>query len=67
MNDIKRIGLAGFGAIGQRVAIGLEQGLGHASLAAITSRDLAKAHRQAHEILHGVPPIVSLDETINRI
>jgi len=66
MSDIKRVGLAGFGAIGQRVAIGLEQSSGHASLAAITSRDLVKAQHRAHEILRNVPPVVSLDETIER-
>ncbi|MDR7419630.1 MAG: aspartate dehydrogenase [Armatimonadota bacterium] len=61
-----QIGLAGFGAIGRRVAVLVEQGLPGAALAAITSRDLDSARASARELLRNVPPVTSLDEAVAR-
>jgi aspartate dehydrogenase len=63
---VRRIGIAGFGAIGQAVAAGLEKGVPGAALAAITSRDLGKARDQARAALRGDPPVVPLDEMVRR-
>ncbi|MGQ0550744.1 MAG: aspartate dehydrogenase [Armatimonadota bacterium] len=61
-----RIGLAGFGAVGQGVAVAVERTLPGLMLAAITSRDLDKARARAQEILRTVPPVVPLQETVAR-
>ena len=61
-----RIGIVGFGAIGQAVAAGLEQGVPGAELAAITSRDGDKARDQAQAKLRRPPPVLPLDGTVSR-
>lgn len=61
-----QIGIVGFGAIGQAVAVGLEKGAPDVELAAITSRDLDKARDQAEALLRRVPPVVPLDDTVHR-
>lgn len=57
-----RIGLAGFGNVGQYLARALDSGvLPHARLSAVTARDLAKAARNA-EGLASRPAVVPLEE-----
>ncbi len=63
---IARIGLAGFGAVGQRVAAAVERTLPDLTLAAITSRDLDKARARAQALLRTVPPVVPLQEAVAR-
>ena len=61
-----QIGIVGFGEIGRAVAAGLERSAPDLELAAITSRDLDKARDQAQALLHRVPPVVPLDDTVRR-
>ena len=61
-----RVGVAGFGAIGQRVAILIEQTVPEVTLTAITSRDLGQARANAVEILRHAPPVVALSEVVTR-
>lgn len=63
---IARIGLAGFGAVGQRVAVAVERTLPELMLAAITSRDLDKARARARDLLRSAPPVVTLGEAVAR-
>ncbi len=60
-----RIGIAGFGTIGQAVAVAAER-MPDLTLAAITSRDLDKARHWAQTLLHSAPPVVPLGETAGR-
>ncbi|MBI3997520.1 MAG: aspartate dehydrogenase [Armatimonadetes bacterium] len=64
MSRIQRVGLAGFGAVGQQVAVAIERDLPGITLAAITSGDLEKARRRAAERLQAVPPVVPLPEAV---
>ena len=59
----KRIGIAGFGAVGQRVAVALQQESCGLTLAAITSGNLDKARQHAAELLTDPPPVTTLAET----
>ncbi|MGH2373879.1 MAG: aspartate dehydrogenase [bacterium] len=61
---ITRVGLAGFGAVGQRVAVAVEQTLPDLTLGAITSGDLDKARARAQALLRIVPPVVPLPEAV---
>jgi len=61
---VRRIGLAGFGAIGQQVAVALDRGVPGAVLAAITSRDLDAARDRARALLRRVPSVVPLQEAV---
>jgi aspartate dehydrogenase len=56
------VGLAGFGAIGQRVAAALDGPLPGLRLGAITSRDLDRARERAEALLKVPPPVVPLAE-----
>ncbi len=64
MDRIERVGLAGFGAVGQRVAVAMGRHLPGVTLAAITSGDLDKARARARILLPTVPPVVPLQEAI---
>ena len=59
----KRIGIVGFGAVGQQVAVALQQEPCGLTLAAITSGNLDKARRRAAELLSKPPPVTTLAET----
>lgn len=61
-----RVGLAGFGAVGQRVAAALDRGVPDLVLAAVTSRNLDRAGAVAGRLLKSVPPIVPLTEAVER-
>lgn len=61
---IERVGLAGFGAVGQQVAEAIDGDPRGISLAAITSGDLGKARSRATELLRNPPPVVSLSEVV---
>lgn len=61
-----RVGIAGFGAIGQRVAVLIERVVPEVTLTAITSRDLDKARARAGELLRRAPPVVLLPEVVVR-
>ncbi len=58
------VGLAGFGAIGQRVAAELDRPLPGLRLGAITSRDLEAARTRAYTLLKTPPPVVPLRELV---
>jgi len=58
------VGLAGFGAIGQRVAVALDRPLPGLRLGAITSRDLELARERAEALLKAPPPVVPLAEMV---
>jgi aspartate dehydrogenase len=62
--SLKRIGLAGFGAVGQQVAQAVDGGQLDVTLAAITSGDLEKARTRAAALLQKPPPVVSLAEAV---
>lgn len=62
--SIERIGIAGFGAVGQQAAIAIDGGELGVTLAAITSGNLEKASTRAHNLLRTVPPVVSLQEAV---
>ena len=66
MADIRQVGIAGFGAIGQAVAAGLDRAVPGVTLAAITSRDLDAARDRAQTLLRRPPPVVPLEETVRR-
>ena len=63
-----RVGLAGFGAVGQRVAttLDLDSAPESVKIAAITSRDLKKARVSASDLLRVVPPVVVLEDAVAR-
>lgn len=61
------IGLAGFGAIGQRVAVALDQPLPGLRLGAITSRNLETARVRARALLSQPPPLVPLAEMVSMV
>ncbi|MDR7482431.1 MAG: aspartate dehydrogenase [Armatimonadota bacterium] len=61
---VTALGLAGFGAIGQRVAVAVERTLPMLHLAAITSGDLDKARARAATLLQTPPPVVPLAELV---
>jgi aspartate dehydrogenase len=61
-----RVGLAGFGAVGQRVAVLVEQTLADVTLTAVTSRDLAKTRALAQDLLRNPPPVVPLEQVVER-
>jgi aspartate dehydrogenase len=63
---VTTVGVAGFGAIGQRVAVAIERTLPALRLTAITSGDLAKARARADALLQDPPPVVSLAEVVAR-
>ena len=56
-----RIGVGGFGAIGQAVGKRLDEGIPGLSLAAVSARDVAKAERNMADFSHSVP-IVALGD-----
>jgi aspartate dehydrogenase len=64
-NRVTRVGLAGFGAIGQQLAATMEQSLPDLTLAAITSGDLGKAEGKAKALLRRVPPLVPLAAVVD--
>ncbi len=61
MNNLS-VGIAGFGAVGQRLAQEFEKGIPGVALVALTSRDLDKARAQAASLLQAPPPVVPLAE-----
>lgn len=63
-NRIKRIGIAGFGAVGQQVAVAMPDELPHLTLSAITSGSLQKARERAAALLDDPPPVVELEELV---
>ncbi|MFQ5856501.1 MAG: aspartate dehydrogenase [Anaerolineae bacterium] len=62
--SIERVGLAGFGAVGQRVAMAIDGGELGVTLAAITSGNLEKARARAGDLLRTPPPVVPLREAV---
>ena len=62
--SLNRVGLAGFGAVGQQVALAVDGGKLEVTLAAITSGDLEKARTRAAALLQDPPPVVSLVEAV---
>lgn len=63
-SDIRRVGLAGFGAVGQQVAAAIDKGSMGVTLTAITSGNLEKARARAAELLPEPPPVGSLQEVV---
>lgn len=63
---IVKVGLAGFGAIGQRVAVEVARMVPELCLAAITSGDLERARVRAQALLQVAPPVVPLSELVVR-
>ena len=64
MPALKRIGIAGYGAIGRRVAAELDRGtVPRCRLVAVTSRDLEKARRLASSLRHP-PQVLPLHEMV---
>ena len=57
---ITPVGLAGFGAVGQRVAKLIDDGALGVALTTITSGNLDKARVRVEDILDKPPPVVSL-------
>lgn len=64
LGGFERVGLAGFGAVGQQVATAIDGGELGVTLAAITSRDLEKARTRAASLLQKSPPVVPLAEAV---
>lgn len=64
-NRIRRVGIAGFGAVGQQVAVALREQLPELTLSAITSGSLEKARRRADELFDEPPPVASLEEVVD--
>lgn len=65
LGNYERIGIAGFGAVGQQVAQAIDSGaVPGVTLAAITSGDLDKARTCAADLLAAPPPVVSLEEVV---
>ena len=64
LGSIERVGLAGFGAVGQRVALAIDDGSLGVTLAAITSGDLEKARAHAASLLQKPPPVTPLQEAV---
>ncbi len=63
-NHLLHIGIAGFGAVGQRVAVAIEAGMLDVKLAAITSGDLEKAQHRTVELLESPPPVLPLHDMV---
>ncbi|HLJ61774.1 MAG TPA: aspartate dehydrogenase [bacterium] len=61
-----RVGIVGFGAVGQQIAAAMDRGVPGAALAAITSRDLDAARRHAERLLRRPPPVVTLADAVAR-
>jgi aspartate dehydrogenase len=60
-----KVGVLGAGAIGQILAVALDQNRIEAQLVALSDQDVEKARAFASELAHP-PPVVSLDELIER-
>lgn len=61
-----RVGLAGFGAVGRRVAAALDRGVPGLTLAAVTSGNLETAAARARQLLQTLPPVVPLADAVQR-
>ena len=58
-----RVGIAGLGAVGKKLASALDEGMSGLNLAAIGVRDEAKARQSIS--LHGAPIFVPIEELVN--
>ncbi len=61
------VGLAGFGAVGRRVAAELDRAEPALRLGAITSRDLDAARTRAQALLKTPPPVVPLRDLVSLV